>query len=92
MGVKSCDRVGCTNVMCNTYVNTSVFRGYICNECKEEFKQWLNNGVINGISHSMNDNNIARYLSEFMETYANSFSCNETNSVDTFFEYYTEDE
>jgi len=34
MGVLSCSRNGCENIMCDTYVNGV---GYICYECKNEF-------------------------------------------------------
>lgn len=33
MGVMSCSRNGCNNIMCHRY---SVEYGYICNECFEE--------------------------------------------------------
>ena len=36
MGVMACDRKNCENIMCDTLIDES----YICNECKEEFKQY----------------------------------------------------
>lgn len=33
MGVLSCDRNGCENIMCDFYSHT---HGYLCYECKEE--------------------------------------------------------
>lgn len=33
MGVLSCDRAGCENIMCDSY---SYEYGYICNECFDE--------------------------------------------------------
>lgn len=36
MGVLSCDRYGCENIMCDRYSNEY---GYICNECFEELIQ-----------------------------------------------------
>ena len=35
MGVKSCNRAGCENIMCDSY---SEVTGYICNECKHELE------------------------------------------------------
>ena len=34
MGVRSCSRNKCTNIMCDTYIPNV---GYICDECKHEF-------------------------------------------------------
>lgn len=34
MGVMSCSRKNCTNIMCDTYISNI---GYICDECKHEF-------------------------------------------------------
>ena len=34
MGVRSCSRNNCTNIMCDTYIPNV---GYICDECKHEF-------------------------------------------------------
>jgi hypothetical protein len=36
MGVKSCGRKGCSNIMCDLYIP---WLGYICNDCKREFEQ-----------------------------------------------------
>lgn len=36
MGVLSCDRTGCANIMCD---NLSYRYGYICNECKCELSK-----------------------------------------------------
>lgn len=37
MGVMSCYRKGCDNIMCDTYIQ---YVGYICYECQEEFKKY----------------------------------------------------
>ena len=34
----TCHKKGCDNIMCDTYIPTV---GYICSECKEQFKMWL---------------------------------------------------
>lgn len=36
MGVLTCDRLGCDNIMCDYF---SFKYGYICNECLEELKR-----------------------------------------------------
>lgn len=38
MGVMTCDKKGCDNILCDTLVMGSY---YICSECKEQFKMWL---------------------------------------------------
>ncbi|MDA3780316.1 MAG: hypothetical protein PF487_08905 [Bacteroidales bacterium] len=38
MGVLSCDKRGCTNIMCDTCVNGEY---YICYDCKIDFKDWM---------------------------------------------------
>ena len=35
MGVLACDRNGCTNVMCDMFVDEM----YVCNECAAEFRE-----------------------------------------------------
>jgi hypothetical protein len=42
MGVMACDRKNCENIMCDTLIDES----YICNECKEEFKQFASTGSL----------------------------------------------
>lgn len=39
MGVMSCSRNTCDNIMCDTYVDGDV--GYVFNECQQEFKEYL---------------------------------------------------
>jgi len=48
MGVLSCDRTGCTNIMCDRYSHTY---GYICNDC---FKELLRLGINSDIRDFMN--------------------------------------
>lgn len=38
MGVMTCNKRGCDNILCDTYVQSV---GYVCSECKEQFKRWL---------------------------------------------------
>jgi len=35
MGVMSCHRKCCENIMCDTYIDGI---GYVCNDCQTEFK------------------------------------------------------
>lgn len=81
-----CSRCRCTNIMCHTYIYDI---GYICHECKEEFKEYL-------IKHnknpdSMRDAEIKRYLGIFMQTDKDSFTKGNVSSVDDFFDSYSSD-
>ncbi len=38
MGVLACNKNNCSHIMCDTYIDDI---GYICNDCKEDFKKWL---------------------------------------------------
>jgi len=40
MSVMRCCRKGCDNIMCDTYIESF---GYICEDCKREFKEFLIN-------------------------------------------------
>lgn len=44
MGVMPCNRNNCGNVMCDTLIDDS----YICNECKEEFKEYIEQNLGSG--------------------------------------------
>lgn len=39
MGVKSCDRYGCTNIMCEKTVAQG--RYYVCWTCFDELRRWI---------------------------------------------------
>ncbi len=49
MGVMSCARRGCENIMCDRY---SSEHGYICNEC---FKELVSRGVDQSITEFMDE-------------------------------------
>ena len=42
MGVMSCSRKDCENIMCRTHVDGV---GYICDECESEFKEYIEKRV-----------------------------------------------
>lgn len=58
MGVLSCIREGCSNIMCDIYVPSI---GYICNVCAKEF--------VERYSHNeyKNDSEITEALKTFLE-------------------------
>ncbi len=65
MGVMSCHRHDCDNIMCNTYVYAV---GYICPDCQDEFIEWLKQ--INPL-YLDSEKFISDKLKEFMETTKN---------------------
>ena len=82
MSVKSCTRVNCENIMCETYVPMI---GYVCDECQEEFK-------LNYPRYIDNESTIRANLEEFIETRKrDSIDWEEPQkSVDDFFKYYSQ--
>jgi len=78
MSVLSCNRNGCDSVMCDTYIPGV---GYICRECKSEFKEYLGSDAT-----EMHRNDLIHELKHFMEKI--KFS-QEQISVDAFFEEHT---
>lgn len=73
MGVMSCNRKNCENIMCDTYISDV---GYVCDECQAEFKENLNVEV-------KNEGEIIRELQKFMAT--EKFVPGKEMSVDEFF-------
>ena len=76
MGAMSCGRIGCENIMCNTFVNGV---GYICRECQTEFSESTPN-------QEYTENEILDMLSDFMGTYKGSAI--QRYDVNGFFESY----
>lgn len=60
MGVMSCSRRDCENIMCDTYIDTI---GYICGDCKREFEDKLGYTVLPA-------GEMYKKLKEFMATSA----------------------
>jgi len=61
MGVMSCSRRDCENIMCNTHVSGI---GYICNDCQAEFKRTLDYDEYEVVK----EDDIIKELKKFMET------------------------
>lgn len=78
MSVMSCSRVDCNNILCNTYVEAV---GYICNECQEEFKNYIKQKNLNPTKEWK----ITLELKNFMETPKDSYSDGKDCSIDDFF-------
>ena len=78
MGVMSCYRKNCDNIMCDIYIPDI---GYICYECKNEFKNYLKD---DGLTDNLTENEILKHLCSFMETkkYSNN---NNKIDIDYFF-------
>jgi len=84
MGVKSCYRKDCENIMCNTYIDGV---GYICDECQTEFQEYLKKREIT----LQSEGEIKRQLKKFMETEKDSFYEGKGMNVNEFFNSYTRD-
>lgn len=82
MGVMSCSRRGCDEIMCHTHV-TGV--GYICRSCQEEFKLYLQREN----KDPKTEIAIIDELKEFMETYKNKYSDNPEMDINEFFDKYS---
>lgn len=84
MGVMSCLRTACDNIMCDTYVDGV---GYVCNDCQKEFKEYLNKEGIN----ARTEGEIRRVLEKFMETLKDDYTQGNEMDVNEFFKSYTRD-
>jgi len=79
MGVMACSRKGYNSVMCDTHTS----EGYICYECKDEFKLYLKDKNLNPTT----ERDIESALTLFMGTSKDSYSEKGSKeiSVDDFF-------
>ena len=57
MGVMSCYRNGCGNIMCDTYVSSV---GYVCSDCQNEFSVLF--------PRKYSERKLVKKLMEFMNT------------------------
>jgi actin-related protein len=78
MGVMSCKRRYCTNVMCDTHIETI---GYVCFDCQKEFEKWLEKNEANPKTQQ----EIVAYLDKFMNTDKNEFDDENQISISEFF-------
>ncbi|MFW6225469.1 MAG: hypothetical protein ACOC3V_00755 [bacterium] len=78
MGVMSCYRKNCDNIMCDTYIDDV---GYICWECKEEFKDYIEYNKI----RVETEGEIRRELKIFMDTRKGDYFKGNEISIDDFF-------
>lgn len=82
MGVMSCHRKGCNEIMCDTYINDI---GYICYDCQREFDDYLsNNNIVLTTEYG-----IKNELKKFMKTEKGGYDDNVEISVDDFFKQNT---
>lgn len=82
MGVMSCSRKDCDNIMCDTYV---IKVGYVCNECKREFKDYLDKNNLDPNTEGQ----ITVELLKFMATGKDTYIEGKLISVDDFFNEHT---
>ena len=61
MGVMSCSRGTCNNIMCDTYIDDV---GYVCRECQKEFEKYLETNDY----HPNTAHGIITHLKMFMKT------------------------
>jgi hypothetical protein len=78
MGVMSCSRKDCDNIMCDTYVQSV---GYICSDCKSEFKEYLQKNGLNPTTEGQ----INKELEKFMATSKDTYKDGNETTVDDFF-------
>lgn len=81
MGVLTCGRKGCDEIMCQTYVDDI---GYICDECQSEFNATIGNDDDNVFSQG----EIVRELTKFMVIRKDIYLKDEKMSVVDFFDKY----
>lgn len=84
MSVLECSRHECENIMCSTYFSGI---GYLCDECKEEFKDYLKSQFISIDAISLQD--FYKHLNVFITTKKGHFVEGETKSVDDHFQDFT---
>jgi len=78
MGVMSCSRYCCENIMCDTYIDSV---GYVCYECESEFKEYLNKEHKDPQTYG----EINKELKIFMETEKDFYATGQDVSIDDFF-------
>lgn len=84
MGVLSCSRSDCYNIMCDTHIDAV---GYICSSCQEEFKEYLSDNNLN----PQTEGEIIKELKLFMNTLVNRYKKGQEITVNEFFQKHTKD-
>lgn len=82
MGVMSCSRKSCENIMCDTYVNSV---GYVCYDCQREFEDYLKSNQLNPETEGQ----IEKELKTFMDTEKDFYREGNEMSVGQFFKQHT---
>ena len=78
MGVMSCSRKSCDNIMCDTYVQSV---GYICFDCQSEFKEYLKDQDL----ILTTEGQINKELKKFMATSKDEYADGDETTVADFF-------
>lgn len=81
MGVMSCSRPNCPQIMCDKHVDGI---GYVCYECRKEFKEYLEKEGLNPAT----EGEIKRELQKFMATEKGIYETGKPMTVNEFFELY----
>lgn len=84
MGVMTCDRRGCDNIMCDTCVDGS---WYVCTYCQKEFEHYL----IQEGHTDLSEGQMKQHFKTFISTEAGQYSEGPKISVREFFQKYTRD-
>lgn len=84
MGVMSCYRPKCENIMCDVYVDDV---GYICYECEKEFKIYLEKHGLN----PRTEGEIKGALMVFMESDKDEHMTGNEVDLNGFFNQYRRD-
>jgi hypothetical protein len=80
MGVMSCSRKNCDNIMCDTYVKSI---GYVCSDCISEFKEYLQKNDLNPRTEGQINKELEKFMATSKETY--SYMDDVETTVDNFF-------
>lgn len=84
MSVLECNRNRCRNIMCDTYISEV---GYICNECQSEFKEYLKQKGLRGLTSQQ----IVKNLKAFIGTEKSQYDNSKDMDIDTFFNEHTQE-
>jgi hypothetical protein len=81
MGVMSCSRPDCPQIMCDFYVDGI---GHICHECQREFQDYLEKEGLNPST----EGEIKNELKKFMATDKGKYEKGKEMTVTEFFKQY----